>query len=348
MNRPGSVASTRTSWTSLLILLVSCLPIPVLGDSPAVISLDPGVPLHVENLGDALELLEDRVGNLDVAAVSTAPVDARFVSATLQSSNIGFSTSVWWARVTVRNPSDSSRLVYLRQDYPLIDSLDLYEPKAGGIWTVHSTGDRKPFSSRDVELRDFLFPLTLPANSDRTFYLRYASQGPVDINLSLLDPDVLAGEVSREQLAYGVYFGCVLMLLVWSGLVFLAVRDGAFLAYFAYVSTFGGAEIGCVAASAVIEEVSSAAFLEHVRKMGERFELAFAGLPFELRRFGMTMGFRFADEHGGVLAARKLIDAGVFAVFAEHDHSVTQFKPPLIVDEDEVDEIAAGVIAALA
>ena len=87
--------------------------------------------------------------------------------------------------------------------------------------------------------RDFLFPLTLPANSERTFYLRYASQGPVDINLSLLDPNELAGELSREQLAYGVYFGCVIMLLVWSGLVFLAVRDGAFLAYFAYVATFG-------------------------------------------------------------------------------------------------------------
>ena len=29
------------------------------------------------------------------------------------------------------------------------------------------------------------------------------------------------------------------MLLVWSGLVFVAVRDRAFLAYFAYVATFG-------------------------------------------------------------------------------------------------------------
>jgi diguanylate cyclase (GGDEF)-like protein len=195
--------------------------------------------LHVEKLGDALELLEDRVGNLDVAAVSSAPVDARFISATLESTNIGFSASAWWARVTVRNPSDSSRLVYLRQDYPLIDLLDLYEPTGDGGWRVHSTGDRRPFGSRDVQHRDFLFPLTLPAHGDRTFYLRYASQGPVDINLSLLDANELTGEVSREQLAYGVYFGCVLMLLVWSGLVFLAVRDGAFLAYFAYVSTFG-------------------------------------------------------------------------------------------------------------
>src|SRR4029077_1685694 len=105
VNRPESVASTHWSWTSLLILLVSCLPIPVLGDSPGIITLDPAARVHVEKLGDALELLEDRVGNLDVAAVSTSPADARFVSATLESTNIGFSASAWWARFTVRNPS---------------------------------------------------------------------------------------------------------------------------------------------------------------------------------------------------------------------------------------------------
>jgi len=227
------------SWTTLLTLLVSCLPIPVLGDSPAVITLDPGAPVRLEKLSDSLDLLEDRVGDLDVVAVSAAPVDARFISAKLESTNIGFSTAAWWVRFRVSNPADTSRLVYLRQDYPLIDSLDLYEPTTDGGWRQHSTGDRKPFSSRDVQHKDFLFPLMLPAHSETTFYLRYASQGPVDINLSLLDSTVLAGDLSEEQLAYGVYFGCVIMLLVWSGLVFLAVRDVAFLAYFAYVSTFG-------------------------------------------------------------------------------------------------------------
>jgi diguanylate cyclase (GGDEF)-like protein len=79
----------------------------------------------------------------------------------------------------------------------------------------------------------------VPAGADRTFYLRYQSQGPVDINLALLDANELAASLSREQFAYGIYFGCVLMLLVWSGFVFIAVRDRAFLAYFAYVLTFG-------------------------------------------------------------------------------------------------------------
>ncbi len=117
---------------------------------------------------------------------------------------------------------------------------------------------------------------------------------------------------------------------------------------FAYVSTFGGAELGCVVAGAVLEEISEPGFGDRVEGLGRRFEAGLDGLPFELRRYGLTMGLKFADEHGGVLGAKRLIEAGVFAVYAEHDHSVTQFKPPLIVTETEVDEIVAIVREALA
>jgi acetylornithine/succinyldiaminopimelate/putrescine aminotransferase len=116
---------------------------------------------------------------------------------------------------------------------------------------------------------------------------------------------------------------------------------------FAYISSFGGAEIGCVTASAVMEEVSRPGFLQRVDELGRRFEQGFAGMPFELRRFGLTMGLKFDDREGGALAAKQLIDAGVFAVYAEHDHSVTQFKPPLVVRKPEVDEIVAAVRGAL-
>ncbi len=117
---------------------------------------------------------------------------------------------------------------------------------------------------------------------------------------------------------------------------------------FAYVSTFGGAEIGCVAASAVMEQVAEPGFLDRVEMLGARFERAFAGLPLKLRRYGLTMGLEFEGEQGGVLAAKRLIDAGVFAVYAEHDHSVTQFKPPLTITDAEADAIAAEASTALA
>lgn len=230
------VATARDRFRSVILCLLVSLAAPVFGDSPNVIALAAGQPLNIEKLAGSVELLEDRDGKLGVADVSVHP---GFVAGSPEAANVGFTASAWWVRVTLRNPSDAPRLVYLRQGYPLIDSLDLYAPAPDGGWRQVSTGDRRPFGTRPVDHRDYLFPLNLPPDSQASYYLRYASQGPVDIHLSLLDASELTAVVSREQTAYGIYFGCVLMLLVWSGLVFVAVRDGAFLAYFAYVAAFG-------------------------------------------------------------------------------------------------------------
>jgi two-component system, sensor histidine kinase LadS len=228
------VATARTARRTLFCLLVS-LVTPVFGDSPSVTTLLAGQPVLIDKLAGSMDLLEDRTGALDVAAVSKMG----FVGGSAARANVGFTASAWWARLTLRNPSAAPRLVYLRQGYPLIDSLELFAPLADGQWRMTATGDRRPFGTRPVAHRDFLFPLELPPDSQQTFYLRFASQGPIDIDLSLLDANQLTAKVGQEQTAYGIYFGCVLMLLVWSGLVFVAVRDGAFLAYFTYVATFG-------------------------------------------------------------------------------------------------------------
>jgi two-component system, sensor histidine kinase LadS len=229
------VATARAARRSLFCLLVS-LAAPVFGDSPNLVTLPAGQPVNIEKLAGSVGMYEDRDGTMDVAAVSHDP---GFVDGSPAKANIGFSPSAWWVRFTLHNAADSPRLVYLRQGYPLIDSLDLYQPDGSGGWRHVATGDRRPFDSRPVDHRDFLFPLELPGGAEQTIYLRFASQGPIDIHLSLLDANQLAATVSREQTAYGIYFGAVFMLLVWAGLVFIAVRDGAFLAYFVYVATFG-------------------------------------------------------------------------------------------------------------
>lgn len=53
---------------------------------------------------------------------------------------------------------------------------------------------------------------------------------------------------------------------------------------FIHVSTFGGAELGCVAALTVLDIVEERGFLERVRDLGDRFRRGLSGLPFELRQ----------------------------------------------------------------
>lgn len=195
--------------------------------------------IHIEAFTTHVALLEDAGGTLGIDDVSGGPAASAFTPATLEAANVGFTTSVYWVRFALRNEGAHAREVFVRQTYPLIDAIELYEDDGSGGWIRHATGDRRAFATRPIASRDFIFPLTVPGARARTFYMRFQSQGPIDISLSLFSSYDLLEALGREQTAYGVYYGAVIMLLVWAGLVFIAVRDRAFIAYFFYVATFG-------------------------------------------------------------------------------------------------------------
>jgi putrescine aminotransferase len=112
---------------------------------------------------------------------------------------------------------------------------------------------------------------------------------------------------------------------------------------FVHISTFGGAELGCVAALAVLDVIEAPGFLERVRALGEHFEAGMHGAPFTLRRRGLFMGLKFPAAEMGMAAAKMLYDAGVFAVYANNDTSVLQFLPPLILSDAEADDLIGRV-----
>jgi putrescine aminotransferase len=153
-----------------------------------------------------------------------------------------------------------------------------------------------------------------------------------------LEPDVV---VTGKALSGGVYPMAAAMLapslFEWFGQH-----------PFVHVSTFGGAEPGCAVALRVLDIVEDEGFLEHVQTIGEFFEGEFYDLPFELRRKGMMMSFKFANPGDGMTAAAKLIREGVFAVYANNDTSCLQFLPPLVISLDEAKELAGIVRSALA
>ncbi len=112
---------------------------------------------------------------------------------------------------------------------------------------------------------------------------------------------------------------------------------------FVHISTFGGAEPGCAAALAVLDQLEAPGFMERVTATGERIEAGLQGALYTVRRRGMMMGLAFPAPRAGMMAARLLFDAGVFTVYANNDDSVLQFLPPLTLTDDEADALVATV-----
>lgn len=229
----GNLLSVKAlAWRILAGLsLWLCLGL-VQAEADALIAPGPG---EMVNLAPHLQLLEDPSGQLSLEHVQAMA----FRDNQSESANFGFSHSAWWVRVHLSNPSAQTRHLMLRQDYPLIDWLDVWSPQPDGGWQVRNTGDRRPFASREIHHRDFIFSLDLPPYSEQSYYLRYASAGPINIGLSLSSAQTLFERVSLEQLAYGFYYGAFLSLVLYNLFMFLVVRDRAFFFYLLYVSCYG-------------------------------------------------------------------------------------------------------------
>lgn len=110
---------------------------------------------------------------------------------------------------------------------------------------------------------------------------------------------------------------------------------------FVHISTFGGSELGCAAATAVLDITERPGFLARVNELGERFRRGLAGAPFELRQRGLFMGLAFPFEGGGMLATKLLFDRGVFALYANNDPRVLQLLPPLVLMDDDAERLIA-------
>ena len=124
---------------------------------------------------------------------------------------------------------------------------------------------------------------------------------------------------------------------------------------FIHISTFGGAEVGCAVALAVLELTADAAFLERVRERAGRFASGFESLQarypetlVEIRQVGLMIGLVFPDETCGPLMTKLLYEEGVLAIYANNDQRVLQFLPPLVIGELEAEEVIGALDRAMA
>lgn len=106
-------------------------------------------------------------------------------------------------------------------------------------------------------------------------------------------------------------------------------------------STFGGNPLAMAAAGAVLDVVLEDGFLDGVRRIAGLLNqrlgavaAAHPGIVEEVRGLGLLIGLKCAVPAGGVVDA--LRDDGLLTVPAADD--VVRFLPPLVADEDHVDE----------
>jgi acetylornithine/succinyldiaminopimelate/putrescine aminotransferase len=160
-----------------------------------------------------------------------------------------------------------------------------------------------------------------------------------------VEPDIL---VTGKGLSGGVY---PIAATCYRGMLNPFMHANPFI----HVSTFGGAEIGCAVALAVLKLTAEETFLKRVNELAERFATGFSQLQerypetlIGVRQLGLMVGLVLPDPTCGPLMTKLLYEEGVLAIYANNDPRVLQFLPPLIMDDLEAEEVLGALDRALA
>ena len=233
----------RTGNIKLAVVLAVCLFAPELS---AVEPVEISSALVKKSLGRHIEYLEDK------SALLTAE-EARGIDATRWKAIKGdvmqfsVSSSAYWIRFTARNSSAVPAPFRLTVEYPKLDYVDLHVPDARTSFTVSSTGDRRIFSRREMNYRNFVFKLELGPHEQKIYYLRVRSDySSMFVPLYVWEPSKHDDHIQAEQLLYGIYFGFLTVMLLYNLFLFISVRDRT---YFYYVCIVGFVLFGLMSLS---------------------------------------------------------------------------------------------------
>lgn len=219
--------------------LLSGMPWPIWPESspPSIINaaaLREGVALS-----GSLEILEDPSGQLDLRGAMAA-AEQHWNQPKGDVLPLGYSTSAWWLRARLANPTDRPIQRILEVGWPLVSRIDAHLLLDGYPIASLATGDQLPFATRPLAARTFAIPLTIPPGKSVTVAVRLAMAcGTFEaVPLRLWERTAFADAQQRENLIFGIYFGAILVLLLHSGLRFAASRDRNLLYYALYLACF--------------------------------------------------------------------------------------------------------------
>lgn len=150
--------------------------------------------------------------------------------------SLGYGDEVYWFRVNVRNTGSASAPLFLEIGYPVLDHIEVYLLDDDRLVERHLLGDKQPFYQRLIYHRNFLVPLSLSSDDDLSIYLRVDTTSSMQVPLTLWDQEAFYVAEQARSLFEGIYYGIVLVMILYNLFVYMAVGERSFLHYVGYIA----------------------------------------------------------------------------------------------------------------
>ncbi len=191
------------------------------------------------SLGTYLEILEDKKNTLKFNDVITPDISKNFVPSEKELPQYGFSNSSFWVRFRLKNEIKRDSTWFLELAYPHMNNFELYTPDKSGKYFMRKTGDELIFKNRELDYKNFIFKIPVEADAEQIVYMRFSGECSKEFPLTLWEPAVFAEQAMMETLGLGIYYGIILVMMIYNLILFFSIRDRSYLFYVIYILSYG-------------------------------------------------------------------------------------------------------------
>ena len=159
----------------------------------------------------------------------------------VKSTSFGFSTHYYWIKVQLLNESDKEMETVIVVNNPHIDYLEAWEITLdNAIQSIYVGGDALAFGKRTFKNRNLVIPVKLVSHKPKTVLLMVDKRNAsVSVPMTLKKRIDFEKQEKNEHLFYGMYFGILLVIIVFALFVFSVLREIIFFWYAFYIFFLG-------------------------------------------------------------------------------------------------------------
>ncbi|MBN1535029.1 MAG: response regulator [Spirochaetes bacterium] len=187
------------------------------------------------NLLPYSEYLEDTSRTMTYEEASSPTNAGKYIRLKTEELRFSFTQSAYWIRFTLVNRGARSGDWVVALDSYGTNYVDFYFKNRDGTTGSIKTGEWRPFHTRGIKNRFFVFRSPLDRNETRTFYLRLDNGGNVlGVPLSVMTMERYYTMDHDRQMWLGIYYGAMMIMILFNLVLFAFLRDRNYL----YLSLF--------------------------------------------------------------------------------------------------------------
>lgn len=149
--------------------------------------------------------------------------------------NLGILTTPIWLKLKLQNrdPKESRYVFYINNS--LLDTVALYQYNNAHLVASMQQGEHYPSYFRYYDTKNIVFPLRLHHDKTYDVYVKIKTSGAVYLPMMVTSQKNLFDHEKVKYIFYGLFYGAILVVLIYNFFLFFSLRDSIYFLYNTYI-----------------------------------------------------------------------------------------------------------------